>query len=507
MRAVLERLLPGTLFGRLMAVLLLGLVGALSLSTWISLSERDDVLRRAAGLRPAERVSDLVELLDPLPPAERERLVRVLDNPALRVKLLDQPLPLPTVTEAALAAYPGATTSLSLYTGVLRSALGEGRALQVQLVPAPNGRPARGDWRASDRPAPGSAPVDRSERADRAGERDRASEAAWRHRRGGPPGLVFVAQVQLAGPAGAPGQWLRLDTGLPHAPDLPLRMLAALSVLLLAVLALSWWAVRRITRPLRLLADAAEALGRDLAQPPLPETGPQEVRSAHRAFNTMQARLRAVIDERTHVLAAVSHDLKTPLTRMRLRAELLDDETLREPLTRDLDEMTHMVNDTLDFLRGLSGSQDLRPVDLEALLESLRADQEALGRHVTLQASQESVPRRPWHGDAVRLRRCLGNLLDNAALYGQHAELSLVEEGDEWVFRIRDAGPGIPEAMLEQVFEPFFRLEASRNRHTGGSGLGLGIARHIARAAGGELTLRNHPQGGLEAAVRLPRRP
>lgn len=478
---------PDTLLGRLMAVLVLGLVGALSLSTWISLSEREDVLRRTAGLQPAERLADLVALLDPLSTAERERLVRVLDSPVLRVTLTPQPTPLPTLRDEDLARHPRAARALSLYTTALRNALGDARGLTVQLLPPPRSRGELPEWRT---------PRAESEPHREARDDDAGRSARRRTRHAAEP--IFVAQVQLAD-----GAWLRLDTGLPREPELPARMLASLAVLLLAALGLSWWAVRRITHPLRQLADAADALGRDLSRPPLPESGAREVRSAQQAFNTMQARLRHLIETRTHLLAAVSHDLKTPLTRMRLRAELLDDEALRAPLLRDLDEMTQMVNDTLDFLRGLNQPEAPQSVDLNALLARLQADQQAMGRTVTLSGLAHS----PWTGDSVRLQRCLGNLVDNAVLYGHQAAITLSDEGRAIEVRVRDAGPGIPEASLEQVFEPFFRLEASRNRHTGGSGLGLGIARHIAEAGGGSLSLRNHPEGGLEAVVTLRRPP
>jgi signal transduction histidine kinase len=257
---------------------------------------------------------------------------------------------------------------------------------------------------------------------------------------------------------------------------LPWRVPVSLLVLALTVAALSWWAVRRVTRPLADLARAADGLGQDLAQAPLPETGPEEVARANRAFNRMQQRLRRTLEGRTRMLAAVSHDLKTPLTRMRLRAEMLDDEDLRARMEHDLDEMSQMVGDALDHLRGLEQAQERRPVDVMALLESLQADQQAMGRDVQLEGACE----RPWLGGAAALRRCVNNLVDNAVLYGQRALLSVQDSPEALTIRVRDAGPGLPPEALEQVFEPFFRLEASRNRVTGGSGLGLTIARQIA---------------------------
>jgi signal transduction histidine kinase len=186
---------------------------------------------------------------------------------------------------------------------------------------------------------------------------------------------------------------------------------------------------------------------------------------------------------------------------MRLRAELLDDEALRQRFEHDLDEMSQMVSDTLEFMRGLENATERRPVDVLAVLESLQADQQAMHRDVQLSGHALA----PWLGDAARLRRCVGNLVDNAVLYGQRAHLHLEDSPSTLHIRVRDAGPGLPAEALERVFEPFVRLETSRNRVTGGTGLGLAIARNIARAAGGEVSLRNHPDGGLEATLSLPR--
>jgi signal transduction histidine kinase len=309
-------------------------------------------------------------------------------------------------------------------------------------------------------------------------------------------GVQLVTQVQLDD-----GQWVRFDTRLPReSGSLPLRLLSTLGVLLLVVLALSFIAVRWLSRPLQTLADAAEALGKNIHRPPLTEDGPTEVRQAARAFNTMQSRLVRYIDDRTQVLAAMSHDLKTPLTRLRLRAELLDDEDTRKRFEKDLGEMQAMVIDALAALRGLDGQAESVPIDVMALLESLQADNEELGRLVEIEGRAL-----PLVGDIARLRRCVGNLVDNAVTYGRCARIRVEDAPKTLTLRIRDDGPGIPEDMLERVFDPFFRLEGSRSRDTGGTGLGLSIARNIARAAGGDVSLRNTPEGGLEATLVLPR--
>ncbi|MFZ1860777.1 MAG: ATP-binding protein, partial [Candidatus Competibacter sp.] len=220
-----------------------------------------------------------------------------------------------------------------------------------------------------------------------------------------------------------------------------------------------------------------------------------------RAFNTMQERLIRYIEDRNRILAAVSHDLKTPITRLRLRTELLDDAPLREKFLTDLDDMQRMAQASLDFLRGGEDSEPLAPVDLNALLESLQEDAEDTGQAIRIDGATD----RPLHCRPLALKRCLTNLLDNALKYGQRAEIAVQDTPARVTLRVRDQGPGIPETELERVFEPFYRLESSRSRDTGGTGLGLSIARNIARAHGGELTLRNHPRGGLEARVELPR--
>jgi signal transduction histidine kinase len=308
--------------------------------------------------------------------------------------------------------------------------------------------------------------------------------------------VSVLTQVQLQD-----GAWATFDTQVTsEAVGLPWRLLGTLLILLGAVLVLSYVAVRWVTRPLHALADAADELGRDINRPPLKEAGPVEVHRAAHAFNTMQARLIGVIEERTRLLTAMSHDLKTPLTRMRLRTELLDDDVLRQKFDHDLVEMETMVTQTLEFMRGLSQREPEQDLDVMALLQSLQADNEAMGRIVTI----EGKVSRPCRGVPQFLKRCISNLVDNATLYGERAEIRVDEDPANLTLRIRDQGPGIPDGALETVFEPFYRLEASRSRETGGTGLGLSIARNIARAHGGEVQLRNHPDGGLEALLTLP---
>jgi signal transduction histidine kinase len=308
--------------------------------------------------------------------------------------------------------------------------------------------------------------------------------------------MSMLTQVQLQD-----GTWATFDTHVTQeAANLPWRLLLTLLLLLVAVLLVSWLAVRWVTRPLHVLASAADELGRDINRPPLPEQGPAEVSRAARAFNTMQSRLARLIDDRTRILAAMSHDLKTPITRMRLRADPLEDDNLRVKFEKDLLEMEAMVTQTLDFMRGLGQRQPKQPVDIMGLLESLQVDNEAMGRTVTIKGRVT----RPCAGNPPLLKRCISNLIDNAIIYGTQADISVEEERDRLTIRIRDHGPGIPDSELEKVFEPFFRLETSRSRETGGTGLGLSIARNIAQTHGGDVRLHNHEGGGLEATLTLP---
>jgi signal transduction histidine kinase len=215
----------------------------------------------------------------------------------------------------------------------------------------------------------------------------------------------------------------------------------------------------------------------------------------------MQSRLVRLIEDRTRLLAAMSHDLKTPITRMRLRAELLDDDAMRARFDGDLREMEAMVGETLDFMRGLGTREPAQPIDVAALLESLQSDYEAMGRAVTVAGRADA----PYKGMPSQLKRCLANLIDNATLYGQRADIAIEDAPAVLTIRIRDHGPGIPDDRLESVFDPFVRLEGSRSRETGGTGLGLGIARDIARAHGGDVRLANPPDGGLEVILTLAR--
>jgi signal transduction histidine kinase len=305
------------------------------------------------------------------------------------------------------------------------------------------------------------------------------------------------------------GPWLTVSVRVP--PPLPWHspsFLTAFSLMTAVAALLTVWAVRRLTRPVSTLAAAAERLGRDVNAPPLSEDGPTEIATAAAAFNTMAARIRRFVEDRTFLLSAIGHDLRTPITRLKLRAEFIEDEEQRRKMLADLDELEKMVAATLDFGRDTTAAEPVVPFDLALLCQTV-LDEAA---DVRPEATERLLYAGPAHLTArarlIALKRALGNLVSNAVAYGGCALLTLTppEGGPGGVARIEieDEGPGIPPADLERVFQPFQRLEASRNRETGGTGLGLPIARNILRAHGGDVILVNRPRGGAKAIVTLP---
>jgi signal transduction histidine kinase len=284
----------------------------------------------------------------------------------------------------------------------------------------------------------------------------------------------------------------------PFAPRADFTMYAILFLLSIAILAAI---VARMTmRPLKQLAQAATELGNDIERPPLPERGAMEIRQAAAAFNAMQARIRTHIRQRAHILAAITHDLQTPLTRLRLRLEKVEDAELRDKLIGDLTAMQGMVREGLDLARSMDAQGSMQRLDLDSLVDSVCTDAVDAGQDVSADGRTNAA----MMGRPTALRRCLTNLIDNACKYGGFAKIIASREGQSAVIRIRDGGPGIPEGEMNNVFEPFYRMEASRSRDTGGTGLGLTIARNIAEQHGGTISLRNLPDKGLEVTLILP---
>ncbi|SFQ05164.1 HAMP domain-containing sensor histidine kinase [Ralstonia sp. NFACC01] len=273
-----------------------------------------------------------------------------------------------------------------------------------------------------------------------------------------------------------------------------------LVVQLLLLIVCCWFAVRLSIRPLVALADAADALNPNAQTPPLDETGPTELARAAHAFNAMRQRIARFVEERVQILAAISHDLQTPITRMKLRAEMAEDSEEKRKLLSDLAEIETLVREGLAYARSAHGDGE-KPsrIDVGSFVESLVYDYQDTGKPVTLeQHATGAIVTRPH-----ALRRVLTNLTDNAIKFGGAAEMDVRRDGEAVVIEVRDRGPGIPEDKLDAVLQPFVRLENSRSRETGGTGLGLAIAQQLAVAAGGGLTLRNRKGGGLVAEVRL----
>ena len=431
-------LLPTSLFTQVTLILVVGLVAAQLASIWLHRGAGEMAFAHDYFARVADRVVAEADALDRLPAGERPGYARA-------------------VSDADLVVETGATNAPA----------------QAGWVPPPFARVL--DQRLGGR---------YELRAGAAGEQ-------------GPPLRGLTIDVRLKD-----GTWARFRAAPMRSPRLPSSLLLYLGLMLSVVAALVLLAVRGVTRPLRVLGEAARSLGEDLARPPLPEEGPREARTAARAFNEMQARLRGMVDQRTRALSAMSHDLRTPITRLRLRTEMLEDRPLREKLQADLDDMQHLVDVTLDYLRGLKEAEPIRHVDVNGLVAGLVDDFADTGRPIEVSGQAEQ----PFEGRPLALRRALTNLLENALTYGGKATLRIEDNPASLRLVVEDEGPGIPEADLARVVEPFERLEESRGRGTGGVGLGLSIVRDIAASHGGTLRLENRAPRGLRAILELPRR-
>lgn len=461
------KLLPRTLFGQMLLALFAGLLAAYVLGAWLMFDERVRFGERLLGEYAAQRIAGVISILDQSEAGERVRLVRALNVPPTRLSL-DEPWQAAAAERSAEAE--------SFLDSVVRE-LERPLTLQVLSI-------RRAALPRPDAHGPGAGPM---------------GSRLQRNPRGGRPLLFVVAQARLGD-----GAVVTFRHALPQQrTDWPLRALGLLLLTALSVALLSGWAVRRLTRPLSSLADAAAGLARNLDQPPLPESGPQEVVRAARAFNTMQRELKIYLQTRAQALAGVSHDLRLPITRIRLRLESLRDEKLKSKIEDDLAEMDAMIGGTLEYLRAGASSEETVRVDLNALVESVVEDMETLGAGIRLHGRSAA----PLRARPQALRRCLANLLDNARRYGGgEVDVTIEDRGEAVEIRIEDRGPGISSTELERVFEPYVRLETSRARQTGGTGLGLAIARAIARAHGGEVRLAAREGGGLSAVLLLPRR-
>ncbi|HMA89085.1 MAG TPA: ATP-binding protein [Burkholderiales bacterium] len=464
------RLVPGSLFGRTMFVLGAGLLLVQLATVLINVMDRGGAVYRLASQQVAIRIAEAAKLLNRVPAADRAWVLEELNNRDLRILLSAKPIVVPQGPDELNHYERPFAASVQRYIG----------------APWPTDVEITARLR-SIRPSP-----EDSEASTRFGR--------WFARNFYfllPDTFTLVTQIRLQDGSTAvfyarvPQERIaRLQTLLPRL-ILPLAIVIALTAVVVGM----------ITRPLGRLAHAADALGANPEGPALKLSGPREVARVVEAFNRMQSQVRGYVQERARMLGAISHDLKTPITRMRLRAEMLPDGELRDKFARDLEEMDAMVGSTLEFFRSLGTDPERRPVDVLALIEGLCED----WRETGAETSVSGAPRAPYPAHPQALRRCLNNLIENALRYGSRADVSIEDDGRTLRVAVRDQGPGIPEDQLERVFEPFFRLEGSRSRESGGVGLGLSIARNIARWHGGDVTLRNTPEGGLTATLTLPR--
>jgi len=465
----MSRFLPKSLFGQTLLILLAGLIISHAFGSWIYTADREQAVRAVGGFAAAQRIANLTRLVEDAPRASRERIVAALSEPTFRVSLA-------TEAPAITAANHDAPVAPAI-KDFLVDQLSLGPARQPQVSAAP---PA-GSVFGARHPMMGRGPMMHGF---------------------GPFGMFGgFRDLQVAVPL-PDGQWLSFATALPASgPSFSHQFLLSMGVMAFIILAVSIWAVRRVTAPLASLSAAAERLGNDLQAPPMPETGSIEMRQASHAFNTMQARLRGLVENRTRMLAAISHDLRTPLTLLRLRAENVESAAEREKMLATIGEMESMVTATLQFARDEAKAEPRRQTDLTALLASAVDDMADAGLPVSIEPAARVI----GACQPAALKRALTNLLDNAVKYGKRARAAIRSTPQAIEITIDDEGPGIPEDELGQVLQPFYRVEASRNPESGGIGLGLAIALSVIQAHSGRLTLSNRPEGGLRASVTLPR--
>jgi signal transduction histidine kinase len=444
----------GSMTGRVFATLLLGILMTAALTQLLADAERQRVIDEFRELHWLDRAEQLIMATEIVPPSARGAYLEVANRPGV------------ALTEVGAVEPPLAATP-SEFTRALAARMGKAYLLRSLAA-----RPSACD-NALEQPVVFG-----------------LLRMKWR-------GACESVNVRLRD-----GSELILSLLPPRSATSPERTDYTLTIaLFLASIGfLAYLVARMTTRPLKQLAQAAKDLGNDINHPPLDLTGADEIRQASAAFNAMQARIRQYIFQRTQMLAAITHDLQTPLTRMRLRLEKVSEPELQERLIGDLSAMQAMVKEGLDLARSMDTTETMQLLDLDSLLDSVCADAVDAGQRVALSGHAGMA----LLGRPLDLRRGLVNLIDNAVKYGHAARVAVDRINGAARIRIRDAGPGIPAAELGRVFDPFYRVETSRSRESGGTGLGLTIARNIAEQHGGSIGLANHPEGGLEVTLMLP---
>ncbi|WP_296002476.1 ATP-binding protein [Rugamonas sp.] len=442
----------GSMTGRVFLALLLGIVVSAALTQWLAVGERQHALERYRDFHALERAEQLILSADAVPALARPNYLKAASRGAIRLDPVGS------------AADVGPALPQTEFSSALALRVGS----DFQLTPLGE-RPAACD---AKRPPPSL-----------------FGRSQWR-------GACEMITVRMRD-----GEQLRLSVLPPRPPpNGNSNELMSMLPFLLSIAVLAYVVTRMTMHPLKQLAQAAKDLGNDINHPPLALTGASEIRQASAAFNAMQARIRQHIFQRTQMLAAITHDLQTPLTRLRLRLEKVADGDLQQRLVDDLSAMQQMVKEGLDLARSMDTTETMQALDLDALLDSVCADAADAGQQVALKGRAAMA----LMGRPMAIRRCLVNLIDNAVKYGQYANVAVERMAGAARISIRDGGPGIAQDQMAQVFEPFYRIETSRSRESGGTGLGLTIARNIAEQHGASVALSNHPDGGLEVTLVVP---
>lgn len=458
----MSRLFPSGLLGQLVLLVMGAFVATQAISLLLFTDERGEAILAAQRLETTDRVVAVLRALEVAPVESRADILRAVNS-----RLVQFSHDKASMIEAGVADFPSIRDRLAdLLAGTPAQDV---RSEEIPISP-------HGGERASP-PAPFS----------------------WLHERMLAAGIAPV-EMRLSVALGD-GTWLNVASRF-QKPDaqFPPRVFATSMMFLVLLMAALWIGLSRITGPIRRLALAADEFGLEGSRPDMPLGGPKEVNALSDALVRMHDRLTTMIADRTRMLAALGHDLRSPITALRLRVETVEDEEARERMVASLDEMQEMVEATLAYARGVSSDQPSEPVELVAMLAELSKEVSLTGATVRLElCSPMTLTLR-----RVPMRRALRNLIENAQRYGDGARISIMKDRKEVRIRIDDYGPGIPEGDLERVFDPFARLETSRSRDTGGTGLGLPIARSIIRAHGGEIQLSNRAEGGVRAEVTLP---
>ncbi len=453
-----------SLRGQLVLLIVSALAVAQIVSLWLFVDERSMAVHMALGLETAGRAANIARLIEEIPPELHGSVLRAASSPLVQFSISGEP----QVDHLEHDADGVVETSI-------RALLPENpsREIRVELHEfSPEMLPTDG------------IPSSMAE-MHIAMMRDQIS----------------AVEMQLS-IALTNGGWLNVDTRF-HSPPLQWQWVSFLSFALTAsiiLVAVIWFLLTRLTGPLRRLSKAAESFGRGEESEELKPIGPTEVRELTEAFNRMRDRLTRYVADRTRMLGALSHDLRSPLTGLRVRAELVEEEETRERLVSTIEEMQEMVDATLAFAKGVSTREPSSEISLGDYVSEIVGELVAAGNSVTLSVQDNpTVTVRP-----VLLKRALRNVIENGCRYGEQASVVIERRGNDALVLVEDRGPGIPSDQIEIVFDPFVRLEASRSRETGGTGLGLSIARTILQSHGGNIELENRKTSGLRARITLP---